>query len=178
MYIKIDLSIFLQLLHLEFFLYLVGEQPVQAMRSGRIHLKYIALPRLPFRKYIITFQVYGITDKIERYILPQTIHFLLQTDGCRIYACQRFGKGKSNIIIHIHCGRSIHIYRQEFRIRFLLFLILLFLSLFPFFLFLLLCLPLLLLQLFISQFGKQLQSIRTGNQLLQTIRIKIRQTHF
>ena len=180
MHIKEYLPVLFQLLGLEVLLYLIGKQPVQPTYGSRIHFKCIAFTGYPFGKQIITLQVQRVAHKVERDILPQRVHFQFQMESGGIYACHRLRKRQSKIIIYIDCRRGIHIYSQEFRrlglfhltfFQLLLFLLTLFLFLFLRFL-------LLFLLLVVCQLRQHIQSIGTGHQLFQAIRIQIGDTHF
>ena len=87
----------------------------------------------------------------------------------------RFRKAQCDIIVHIHCRRRIYIHCQERgRFRFFLTLfpsfLLLFLGLFLLFLFL-------ILQFLPTYLRYHSQGICPGNQLIQSIRVQISQTH-
>ena len=95
--------------------------------------------------------------------------------GSIIKAGYRFRKAQCDIVVYIHCRRRIHIHcKERSRFRF-------FFTLFPSFLLLLLGFFLLFQFLFLQFLPAYLryysQSICPGNQLIQSICIKISQTH-
>ena len=126
-YVEEHITVFFDLTNLEGLLYLIGKQPVNAMKSCGIDGKFILASGFPIIIEVIAAHIERIMFELKRNVGPYRIYFLAKMNSRTVKAGYRFFKSHGDIIEHVHRRRSVCVYRQELsRFRLIVFLLFLF----------------------------------------------------